>query len=81
MKRISSFQSKIDGISSLISTGQNTWQISVVGTKDIRMEISQLATHSGHSILTMTRKEQKLEDIFKILTKSSSQTMTSNAEE
>ncbi len=59
---------KISGIAKVVSEGNNVWQISTNTDSDIRRNIADLAQQHGHSILTMTRKEQRLEDVFKDLT-------------
>jgi ABC-2 type transport system ATP-binding protein len=60
---------RIDGVARVQSEGNNTWLITTRADKDIRKNISELAQQHGHSILTMTRKEQRLEDVFKDLTR------------
>lgn len=59
---------KIKGVSQVIATGKNSWEITTNSATDIRKEISDLAASNNFSILTLNRKEQKLEDIFKELT-------------
>lgn len=58
----------IKTIGALHTLGENKWQIEVTGSDDIRKEIADTATRSGLTILTMLRKEQKLEEVFKQLT-------------
>jgi len=59
---------KIKGVQHLVSTAENIWEISTGAGIDIRKEISDLATQHHVSILTLNKKEQRLEDIFKELT-------------
>lgn len=59
---------KINGVSKVTSEGNKLWTVTTNSDKDIRKEISELAQQKGLSILTMTRKEQRLEDVFKDLT-------------
>jgi len=59
---------RVNGISNIVSAGENIWQITTNTENDIRKQIAELALQHGHSILTMTRKEQRLEDVFKDLT-------------
>ncbi|MBX7050526.1 MAG: gliding motility-associated ABC transporter ATP-binding subunit GldA [Flavobacteriales bacterium] len=59
---------KLSGVSSIEPAGNHTWLIKTNTSKDIRKDIADLATSQGLSVLTLTRKEQKLEDIFKELT-------------
>jgi ABC-2 type transport system ATP-binding protein len=61
---------KLNGVSSIVATGKNSWTIKTNTSRDIRKDIADLATSQGLSILTLTKKEQKLEDIFKELTTS-----------
>lgn len=58
----------IPGVASLQREGQNVWIITCKTSKDIRRDIADLATSEGQNILMLTRREQKLEDIFKQLT-------------
>ncbi len=60
----------IEGVGSATALGENTWMITSNTSADIRKDISALAATHGHAILTLTRKEQKLEDVFKELTTS-----------
>ena len=62
------FIRKINGVDSATEIGQNSWMITSNSNVDIRKDISDLAAAQGHAILTLTRKEQKLEDVFKELT-------------
>jgi ABC-2 type transport system ATP-binding protein len=47
----------------------NAWHLEVHGTEDIRSAVFQYAVQNGLSVLTLNKEEQKLEDIFKQLTK------------
>jgi ABC-2 type transport system ATP-binding protein len=47
----------------------NLWHLEVVGDTDIRSEVFQFAIRSGLSVLTLNKEEQKLEDVFKNLTR------------
>jgi ABC-2 type transport system ATP-binding protein len=58
----------IAGVNEVQADGANMWIITTGTEMDIRREIADLAQRNGYTILTMTRKEQKLEDIFKELT-------------
>lgn len=60
---------QIPGVLEVHSEGINIYIIEATEERDVRKEISDLAQREGHSILAMTRKEQKLEDVFKELTK------------
>lgn len=59
---------KITGVQRVSQTAPNTWSIYVPGSLDVRKEISELALAQNLTILTITKKEQKLEDVFKDLT-------------
>lgn len=63
---------KLPGVSQVEAAGKNTWIITSKTSEDIRKEVAELAASRGMVILTLTRKEQKLEDIFKELTTVSS---------
>lgn len=45
------------------------WQLEVHGEKDIRSDVFQFAIQNGLAVLTLNKEEQRLEDIFKQLTK------------
>lgn len=59
---------RIDGVAKVIEIAKNTWSIYVPGSRDVRKEVSDLAMKQNLTILTISRKEQKLEDVFKDLT-------------
>ncbi|HEX8517396.1 MAG TPA: gliding motility-associated ABC transporter ATP-binding subunit GldA [Bacteroidia bacterium] len=47
----------------------NTWLLEVQGDKDVRPDVFQFAVQNGLAVLTLNKEEQKLEDVFKNLTK------------
>ncbi len=47
----------------------NSWQIEALSNKDIRTDIFQFAVKNGLIVLTLHKEEQRLEDVFKHLTK------------
>jgi hypothetical protein len=47
----------------------NTWKIISDVEKDVRKELFNYAVKHNLSVLTMNKEEQKLEDVFKALTK------------
>jgi ABC-2 type transport system ATP-binding protein len=51
------------------STGQNTWQVISLASHDFRKEIFDFAVSHGLSVLTLNKEEQKMEDVFKQLTR------------
>jgi ABC-2 type transport system ATP-binding protein len=59
----------IDGVNEVTQISDNTWQISTGIEKDIRKEIFDFAVNNKLAVLTMNKEEQKLEDVFKQLTK------------
>jgi ABC-2 type transport system ATP-binding protein len=59
----------IAGITSVKNVGGNTWQIQANVAKDIRSDVFQFAVKNGMTLLTLQKEEQKLEDVFKQLTK------------
>ncbi len=48
---------------------ENIWQIETHTDKDIRPDVFQFAVKNGMAVLTLHKEEQKLEDVFKELTK------------
>lgn len=60
---------KINGIASAENTHANTWIIESVAGKDIRNDVFKFAVDNQLSVLTLQKNEQKLEDVFKELTK------------
>jgi ABC-2 type transport system ATP-binding protein len=59
----------IEGITSVKNIYGNTWQIQANTAKDIRSDVFQHAVKNGMILLTLQKEEQKLEDVFKQLTK------------
>ena len=59
----------IAGVTEVNQINDNTWQISTGAEKDIRKEIFDFAVSNKLSVLTLNKEEQKLEDVFKQLTK------------
>jgi ABC-2 type transport system ATP-binding protein len=69
-KAISDAQLKsIEGITSVKNSAGNTWQIQANTAKDIRSDIFQFAVKNELTLLTLQKEEQKLEGVFKQLTK------------
>lgn len=58
----------IEGINSLSNQG-NTYTIGVEQDRDIRKDIFQWAVANNHILLEMTQKEERVEDIFKQMTR------------
>jgi ABC-2 type transport system ATP-binding protein len=59
----------IDGVTEVHQINETTWQITTGIEKDIRKAIFDFAVQNKISVLTLNREEQKLEDVFKQLTK------------
>jgi ABC-2 type transport system ATP-binding protein len=51
------------------NTKDNIWQLEVHSTADIRPDVFQFAVRNNLAVLTLNKEEQKLEDVFKKLTK------------
>jgi ABC-2 type transport system ATP-binding protein len=47
----------------------NVWQLEVSGENDVRPDVFRYAVQSGLAVLMLNKEEQKLEDVFKKLTK------------
>lgn len=47
----------------------NTWQLLSTSNEDLRKEVFNFAVANNLSVLTLNREEQKMEDVFKELTK------------
>lgn len=59
----------ISGVREVDQIGENTWKISSTEDRDIRKEIFDFAVQNKLSVLTLNKEEQKLEDVFKQLTR------------
>ncbi len=59
----------IEGVTDAKNISGNTWKLEVKSEKDIRPVIFQFAVSSGMAVLTLHKEEQRLEDVFKELTK------------
>lgn len=59
----------IPGVFDAKNIKENIWQIETNSGKDIRTDIFQYAVQNGLAVLTLHKEEQKLEDVFKHLTK------------
>ncbi|MEN9638350.1 MAG: gliding motility-associated transporter ATP-binding subunit GldA [Bacteroidota bacterium] len=59
---------RIKGVVGAHNVANRQWVIRVAGSHDVRKEIAELAMSKGLVILTMTRNEVRLEEIFKTLT-------------
>ena len=59
----------IEGVFNAKNITGNSWQIEVHSQKDIRPDIFQYAVKNGLTVLTLHKEEQRLEDVFKQLTK------------
>lgn len=58
----------IDGVSDARELAKNEWIITVGVDRDIRQSVAEWAQKQGLVVLTLARKEQKLEEVFKELT-------------
>lgn len=59
----------VSGVIDARETSTHQWLVVTDAKRDIRKEIGDVAASNGLSILTLSRKEQKLEDVFKQLTR------------
>jgi ABC-2 type transport system ATP-binding protein len=58
----------IAGVSSIEKKDHNTWIIETSADRDIREDLFKLAVNKESGILSMTREELRLEEVFQILT-------------
>ena len=59
----------INGIEDVKYLNANTWQLSTTSTEDVRKEVFNFAVQQQLSVLTLNKEEQKIEDVFKELTR------------
>ena len=59
----------IPGVSDARHIDGNTWQLQTSVERDIRTDVFQFAVQNRLAVLTMRKEEQRLEDVFKNLTK------------
>jgi ABC-2 type transport system ATP-binding protein len=60
--------SSIAGVTEIENVKQNTWRISGKENTDIRSALFKWAVESNHTVLSLQKEEQKLEDLFQQLT-------------
>jgi ABC-2 type transport system ATP-binding protein len=60
---------KLTGVEEAVVFGNNSWKIVADPKQDVRKELFNYAVKNNVGILTLNREEQKLEDVFKQLTK------------
>lgn len=58
--------SKIDDVKNI---NANTWQLISTSSEDVRKEVFDFAVANKLSVLTLNKEEQRMEDVFKELTK------------
>lgn len=59
----------IEGVVDVKNMKENIWKIEALAVKDIRSDIFQFAVKNNMSVLTLQKEEQRLEEVFKQLTK------------
>jgi len=59
----------ISGVRDVDQVSEMIWKLTTAGELDIRKEIFDFAVQNKLSVLTLNKEEQKLEDVFKALTK------------
>lgn len=60
---------KLPGVEDVVSVSGNNWKIIADPERDVRKELFNYAVKHDIGILTLNKEEQKLEDVFKQLTK------------
>ncbi len=60
---------KITNIEKVSHLQGNTWQLASTSKEDVRKDIFNFAVANNLSVLTLNKEEQKMEDVFKELTK------------
>ncbi|MFZ4785869.1 MAG: gliding motility-associated ABC transporter ATP-binding subunit GldA [Flavobacteriales bacterium] len=60
---------KVAGIGHAEDTGNNIWNIKINTAADLRKEIAEIVLKENIAVISMTKKEMKMEEIFKELTK------------
>lgn len=58
----------IPGVEDAQQLNESTWQLITTTDKDIRADVFQYAVQNTLTVLTIHKEEQKLEDVFKVLT-------------
>lgn len=59
----------IKGVKRVVATTDRVFVLEVVGKADVRAEISQVAIRNNNIVISMQKREQKMEDVFQKLTK------------
>jgi len=59
----------IEGVDQVKAMGHNSWQLISMSETDVRKEIFNFAVANNLGVLTLNKEEQKMEDVFKELTK------------
>ncbi|MCE3229748.1 MAG: uncharacterized protein K0S32_4299 [Bacteroidetes bacterium] len=60
---------KIKGIDEVKHLGGNSWQLVSKASNDVRKEVFDFAVSNKLGVLTLSKEEQRMEDVFKELTK------------
>jgi len=64
--------SEIEGVESINHIEEYKYKVFVTGEKDVRKEIFNVAVKNNVGVLTLNKEEQRIENVFKELTKKSS---------
>ncbi len=59
----------INHVSKVVKISDTSFEVFMAHSKDLRSQISQLAIDNGNLVLSMQKREQKMEDVFQDLTK------------
>jgi ABC-2 type transport system ATP-binding protein len=60
---------QLTGVKEVVNVDQNSWQLMSDSTEDIRKVIFEFAVKNNLTVLSLNKLEQKMEDVFKDLTK------------
>jgi ABC-2 type transport system ATP-binding protein len=60
---------QLPGVKEVVKVDQNSWQLMSDSTEDIRKVIFEFAVKNNLTVLSLNKLEQKMEDVFKDLTK------------
>lgn len=59
----------INHVSKVVKISDTSFEVFMAHSQDLRSQISQLAIDNGNLVLSMQKREQKMEDVFQDLTK------------
>jgi ABC-2 type transport system ATP-binding protein len=59
---------RINGVGTVKKIAENVFELSTTSTTDIRPEVFKFAVQNGLTVLSMSRSEKSLEEVFQLLT-------------